>query len=57
MCFACRVLPTNCFGFTLLRFRYTDDVLIKESLKLGIVKLLLQTTVSVSLPVDVSFVP
>ena len=47
----------NRFGFTLLRFRYTDEVLIKESLKLGIVTLLLQTTVSVFLPVDISFVP
>ena len=46
-------LPIYCFGFTLLRFRYTDDVLITESLsvtKLGIVTLILQTTVSVSLP-------
>ena len=53
-------LPISCFGFTLLRFRYTDGVLIPESLsvtKLGIVALILQTTVSVSLLVDVSFVP
>ena len=60
MCFACGVLPVSCFGFTFLRFRYTDDVLITESLsvtKLGIVALILQTTVSVSLLVDVSFVP
>ena len=60
MCFACRVLPINCFGFTLLRFRYTDDVLITERLsvtKLGIAALILQTTVSVSLLVDVSVVP
>ena len=44
----------------LLRFRYTDDVFITENLsvsKLSIVTLILQTTVSVSLPVDVSFVP
>ena len=52
MCFACQVLPINCFGFTLLRFGYTDDVT-----KLGIVSLILQSTVSVSLSVDVSFVP
>ena len=60
ICFACRVLPISCFGFTLLRFRYTDDVLITESLsvtKHGIVALILQTTVSVSLLVDVSFAP
>ena len=46
-------LPVNCFGFILLRFRYTDDVLITERLsvnKLGIVTLILHTTVSVSLP-------
>ena len=39
---------------------FADDVLITESLsvtKLGIVALILQTTVSVSLLVDVSFVP
>ena len=60
MCFVCWVLPFNCSGFTLLRFRYADDVLITKSLsvtKLGIFTLILQTTVSVSLPVDVSFFP